>query len=61
MSLKLAALIVHDGKTLIKTNPLRVNCLVSQDQESTKIHFGLDQTIDVTGGLEAVEKLLSGV
>jgi len=38
-----------------------VNYLVSQDQEYTKIHFGLDQTIDVTGGLEAVEKLLSGV
>lgn len=61
MSLKLATLIAHDGKTLIKINPLRVNYLVSQDQEYTKIHFGVDQTIDVTGGLEAVEKLLSGV
>lgn len=59
MSLKLATLIAHDGKALIKVNPLLV--LVSQDQEFTEIHFGLDQTIDVTGGLDAVEKALSGV
>lgn len=56
MSLKLATLIAHDGKTLIKVNPLRVNYLVSQEQEYTKIHFGLDQTIDVTGRLDTVEK-----
>jgi hypothetical protein len=50
---------MHDGKTLTKVNPLRVNYLVSLDGEFTKIHFGLDQTIDVTGGLDAVAKLLS--
>jgi len=61
MSLKLATLIAHDGKTLIKVNPLRVNYLISQDSEHTRIHFGLDQSIDVRGGLEAVEKSLSGV
>lgn len=61
MSLKFVTLFAHDGKTLIKINPLRVNYLISQDPEYTKIHFGLDQTIDVTGGLEAVEELLSGV
>lgn len=61
MSLKFATLITHDGKTLIKVNPLRVNYLVSQEPEFTKIHFGLDQTIDVAGGLEAVEKALSSV
>lgn len=61
MSLKLATLITHDGKTLIKINPLRVNYLLSLDNEFTKIHFGLDQTIDVRGGLEAVEKVLVGV
>lgn len=59
MSLKLATLVMHDGKTLTKVNPLRVNYLVSLDGEFTKIHFGLDQTIDVTGGLDAVAKLLS--
>lgn len=61
MSLKLATLIAHDGKTLIKINPLRVNYLISQDDGFTKIHFGLDQTVDVTGGLEAVEAALSGL
>ncbi len=61
MSLKLATLMGHDGKTSIKVNPLRVNYLGSLDNEFTKIHFGLDQTIDVTGGLEAVEKALSSV
>ena len=59
MGLKLATLIAHDGKTLVKVNPLRVNYLASLDNEFTKVHFGLDQTLDVTGGLEAVEKLLS--
>lgn len=61
MSLDLATLVAHDGKTLIKVNPLRVNYLISLDNEYTKIHFGLDQTVDVTGGLEAVAKLLSDV
>lgn len=61
MSLKLVTLIAHDGITLIKVNPLRVNYLVSQDPEFTKIHFGLDQTIDVTGRLDVVEKALSSV
>ena len=59
MSLQLATLVAHDGTTLIKVNPLRVNYLISMDNEYTKIHFGLDQTIDVTGGLEAVAKQLS--
>lgn len=59
MSLKLATLIAHDGKTLIKVNPLRVNYLASQDSEYTRIHFGLDQSIDIRG-VEAVEKSLSG-
>lgn len=44
MTLKLVTLIAHDGKTLIKVNPLRVNYLVSQGPEYTKIHFGLDQS-----------------
>lgn len=61
MSLKLVTLIAHDGKTLIKLNPLRVNYLASQEKEFTKIHFGLDQVIDVTDGLDAVEKALSSV
>ncbi|MCF8178033.1 MAG: hypothetical protein K9J74_05955 [Sulfuritalea sp.] len=61
MSLKLVTLVTHDGKTLIKVNPLRVNYLISLEEEFTKIHFGLDQTVDVTGGLEAVEKALGGV
>ncbi len=59
MSLKRATLIAHDGKTLIKVIPLRVNYLASRDQECARIHFGLDQTIDVTDRLEAVEKLLN--
>ncbi|MDP1612256.1 MAG: hypothetical protein Q8M11_14470 [Sulfuritalea sp.] len=59
MSLKLATLIAHDGKTVIKVNPDRVNYLISLDKEYTKIHFGLDQTVDVTGDLESVEQLLS--
>ena len=61
MSLKLATLMAHDGKTPIKISPLQVNYLVSLDEEFTKIHFGLDQTIDVTGGLEAVEAALGSV
>jgi hypothetical protein len=61
MSLTLATLIAHDGKTLVKINPLRVNYLISLDNEFTKIHFGVDQTVDVTGGLEAVAKALSDV
>ena len=61
MSLKLVTFIAHDGKALIKVNPLRVNYLVSLEQEYTKIHFGLDQTIDVTGSLDAVEQALSAV
>lgn len=58
MSLKLATLIAHDGKTLVKVNPLRVNYLISQELEHTRIHFGLDQIIGVTGRLDAVEKVL---
>lgn len=61
MTLKLATLVAHDGKTLIKINPLRVNFLISLDGQFTKVHFGLDQTVDVSGGLEAVEAVLSGL
>lgn len=61
MSHQFATLITHDGKTLIKINPLRVNYLISLDEKFTKVHFGPDQTVDVTGGLEAVEAALSGL
>lgn len=61
MSLKFATLVMHDGKSLVKVNPQRVNYLVSIDDGFTKIHFGLDQTIDVAGELEAVDKVLSSV
>lgn len=59
MNIKFATVIAHDGKTLIKVNPLRVNYLISLDDQFTKIHFGVDQTVDVTGSLEAVENALS--
>lgn len=61
MSLKFVTFTMHDGKTSIKINPLRVNYLLSPESGYTKIHFGLDQTIDVTGSLEAVEKALGSV
>ena len=59
MSLKFVTFTMHDGKTVIKINPLRVNYLVSAESGYTKIHFGLDQTVDVVGELEAVEAVLS--
>lgn len=61
MSPTFATFVLHDGKSLVKVNPLRVNYLVSIDEGFTKIHFGLDQVIDVEGRLEAVEKVLSSV
>ena len=59
MNLKFATFTMHDGKTLIKINPLRVNYLLSPESGYTKIHFGLDQTVDVIGEQEAVEAVLS--
>ena len=58
MSLKRPTLFAYDVKALIKINPLRVKYLVSRGQEYTRIHFGLDRTIDVTGRLEAGQKVL---
>jgi hypothetical protein len=59
MSIKFVTFTAHDGKSLIKINPDRVNYLVSAESGYTKIHFGLDQTVDVIGELEAVETVLS--
>ncbi len=61
MSIRFVTFNTHDGKSLVKINPLRVNYLVSPDPQYTKIHFGLDQTVDVIGELESVEKSLSGL
>ena len=58
MSFKFATFTMHDGKTLIKINPLRVNYLQSQEENFTKIHFGLDQLVDVIGNLQSVEESL---
>ena len=54
MNIKLATLTLHDGKTRVKVNPQRVAYLVSLDSQFTKIHFALEQTIDVVGSLESV-------
>lgn len=61
MSIKFVTFTAHDGKSQIKINPYRVNYLVAADAGFTKIHFGLDQTVDVIGELEAVEAVLGGV
>lgn len=61
MRLKLAALIADDGKTWIEANPFRGSCPLSRDRESANIHFGLDKTVDVAGGLDAFETAPSGV
>lgn len=45
MSLKFVASTMHDGKPVIKINPVRVNYLISLESVYTKIHFGLDQTV----------------
>lgn len=58
MSIKFVSFTAHDGKSQIKINPYRVNYLVAADDGYTKIHFGLDQTVDVIGELEAVEAVL---
>ena len=55
MSLKLVTLTSHDGKTLIKINPMKVNYLTTQEEGFTKVHFGLDQTVDVMGTLDVIE------
>lgn len=55
MKFKFVTLTSHDGKRPIKFNPLRINYLVSDDDRFTKIHFGQDQTIEVSGNIDAVE------
>jgi hypothetical protein len=45
MSLKFVTFTLHDGKTSIKINSIRVNYLLSPESGYTKIHFGLDQTV----------------
>ena len=60
MTLKFVTFTMHDGKSAIKVNPLRVNYLTTAENGYTKIHFGLDQTVDVIGEPESVEALLSG-
>ena len=55
MGLKLVTLTSHDGKTLIKINPMNVNYLMTQEEGFTKIHFGLDQTVDVMGAMDVIE------
>ena len=52
---------MHDGKSLVKINPQNVNYLMSQESDFTKIHFGLDQTVDVIGELQAVEHSLGKI
>jgi len=59
MSVRFVTFTMHDGRTLIKINPQRVNYLQSQDDMYTKIHFGVDQTVAVIGTLETVETSLS--
>lgn len=59
MSLKFVTFTMHDGKSLIKINPVRVNYLISIEAGYTKIYFGLDQTVDVIGNLTDVEDALS--
>lgn len=59
MSLKFVTFTMHDGKSVIKINPQRVNYLVSTESGYTKIHFGLDQTVDVIGEPASVEAVLT--
>lgn len=61
MRLKLVTLIADDGKTRSKVNPLRVDNRVFRDSESARIHSGLDQTVDNTGGRDAFKEAPSGV
>ncbi len=61
MSIKFVSFTTHNGKALIKINPMRVNYLVSPETHYTKIHFGLDQTVDVIGELEVVAKALAAL
>lgn len=55
MSLKLATANARNGKTLIKANRLRVNYLVSQDRQFTRIQLGPRQAMDVADGLKAAK------
>lgn len=59
MNVRFVTFVMHDGKSLVKVNPQKVNYLYSQDSQFTKIHFGLDQTVDVMGDLQTVENSLS--
>ncbi len=59
MSIKFLSFTMHDGKSVIKINPDRVNYLISTEIGYTKIHFALDQTVDVIGDLAEVEAVLS--
>lgn len=59
MNVEFVTFTTHDGKALIKINPQRVNYLVSPEQHYTKIHFGLDQTVNVIGELSEVERALT--
>lgn len=59
MSIKFLSFTMHDGKSVIKINPDRVNYLISTESGYTKIHFALDQTVDVIGDLAEVEAVLS--
>ncbi|KAF0164808.1 MAG: hypothetical protein FD157_1972 [Rhodocyclaceae bacterium] len=61
MSVKFVTFTTHDGKSQIKINPLRVNYLVSIEGGYTKIHFGLDQTVDVLGELDTVEAVFNAL
>jgi hypothetical protein len=59
MSVNFVSFTMHDGKSVIKINPTRVNYLISTEIGYTKIHFGLDQNVDVIGDLADVEAVLS--
>ena len=55
MKFKFVSLSAHDGKRTIRFNPLRINYLISEDERYTKINFGQDQTLEVSGDISAVE------
>lgn len=59
MSIKFATFTMHDGKTLVKINPLRVRYLSTMEEGFTKVHFGPDQVVDVVGGLDEVANALT--
>ena len=59
MNVKIVTFTMHDGNSLVKINPQRVNYLMSVDAQFTKIHFGPDQIVDVIGDLKTVETSLT--